>query len=89
MLDFRLIYQGLLLGADKEGHRSEHKQQIRRYFHEQLVHIWKTKNPLRYRIEGTPTSSDAELMASVPTNFMVGQKKLLPIATRDDLPPDN
>lgn len=88
MFEFRLVYQGLLLAADKEGHRSEHKQAIRRYFHPQLVNLWNTKHPLKERVDSTFKYSQGGLFANgleaIATAYRIGQQKFLPIVTNDD-----
>jgi hypothetical protein len=56
-MEFRLIYGGLLLGASKTDTRSTHKDDIRRVFHLQLKHLWKTSPALREwvrGVDGTP-----------------------------------
>jgi hypothetical protein len=45
-LEFRLIYNGRLLGASRTNPRSEHKHEIRRVFHDQLKFLWETLPPL-------------------------------------------
>ena len=41
LMEFRLTYSGLLLGASKSHTRSAHKHEIRRVFHKQLKRLWK------------------------------------------------
>jgi hypothetical protein len=91
MFEFRLVYQGLLLGSDKEGHRGEHKHDIRRYFHPQLVNLWNTKHPLKERVDasllyGSANGPEAQKtsLERLATNFRIGDRKILPIVTRDD-----
>lgn len=48
MFEFRLVYQGLLKGNEAT---SAEKQYIRSYFHKQLVNLWRTKHPLRQRVD--------------------------------------
>jgi len=50
-MEFRLLYQGPLLGSDKEKTRAPHKHMIRRSFHPQLRRLWKTKYGLRTMAE--------------------------------------
>lgn len=38
-MEFRLIYDGQLLGASRNNTRSEHKHDIRRVFHAQLKRL--------------------------------------------------
>ena len=49
VLEFRLLYQGKLLGASRGDPRAEHKHVLRREFHKQLKRLWITKSPLRER----------------------------------------
>lgn len=39
-MEFRLIYDGPLLGASKTNTRADHKHDIRRVFHRQLKRLW-------------------------------------------------
>lgn len=50
MLEFRLLYQGELLGASRDNKRPEEKHKIRQEFHRQLKRLWITKHPLRDRM---------------------------------------
>jgi len=50
MLEFHLVYQGLLPSAGNKPHSRE-KHFIRRYLHKQLVNAWNTKYPLKARQE--------------------------------------
>jgi hypothetical protein len=91
MFEFRLVYQGVLLSSDKEGHHRKHKNDIRRYFHPQLVNLWNTKHPLKERIEAAllyGVSSEPEEgmtgLQRLGIKFKMGGKKLLPIVTHDD-----
>lgn len=49
MLEFRLLYQGQLLGASRSNTRADHKHHLRKEFHKQLKVLWKTKSPLKER----------------------------------------
>jgi hypothetical protein len=46
-MEFRLLYSGLLLGANKNDTRSSHKHDIRRHFHSQLAFLWNQNRNLR------------------------------------------
>jgi hypothetical protein len=35
-MEFRLTYEGILLGASRENKRAKHKHEIRKIFHKQL-----------------------------------------------------
>lgn len=39
-MEFRLTYDGLLLGANSKTPRAKHKQEIREHFHPQLKQFW-------------------------------------------------
>ena len=39
-VQFRLTYEGILLGASKTNTRADHKQEIRKVFHKQLRRLW-------------------------------------------------
>ncbi len=45
-LEFRLIYDGQLLGAGKNDTRSLHKHEIRKVFHNQLFDLWAKNHSL-------------------------------------------
>jgi len=45
-MEFRLIYEGHLLGASKSDTRSKHKLDIRRKFHAQLKVLWEKNSAL-------------------------------------------
>ncbi len=51
VLEFRLLYQGALLGASRSDTRADHKHSIRREFHKQLKRLWSSKSPLKERFE--------------------------------------
>jgi len=46
-LEFRLTYSGLLLGSSRTDTRSQHKHDIRRVFHDQLMVLWQVSPNLR------------------------------------------
>jgi hypothetical protein len=39
-MEFRLTYEGILLGASKNNTRARHKHEIRKIFHRQLRRLW-------------------------------------------------
>lgn len=51
VLEFRLLYQGLLLGASRNDTRVDMKHRMRLQFHKQLMRLWDTKFPLKARKE--------------------------------------
>jgi len=46
-LEFRLVYEGLLLGAGKSDTRSQHKHDVRKVFDEQLRILWEKSSNLK------------------------------------------
>lgn len=76
-MEFRLIYQGLLKATGNRA-GTEHKHAIRRYFHKQLVNLWKTKYPLRSFYEGKFTPS----IESLAKKHSLGNKRYVPIVRR-------
>jgi hypothetical protein len=87
MLEFRLIYQGLLQGADRDNSRSEHKHQIRRYIHKQLFTLWHTKEPLKSRtIPPQPPWAHRNRPADIEriaAQYQMGGKTFLPIMSSE------
>jgi len=52
MLEFHLVYQGLLPSSGNKSHTKD-KHLIRRYLHRQLANVWEKKHPLKAR-SGVP-----------------------------------
>jgi hypothetical protein len=52
-MEFRLTYEGRLLGASRSDTRAEHKHQLRKVFHRQLQRFWQI-NP--YLQRGQPVT---------------------------------
>ncbi len=46
-LEFRMTYEGCLLGASRSDTRASHKHDIRRVFHKQLRNLWRISPNLR------------------------------------------
>jgi len=46
-MEFRLTYEGELLGAGNNNNRSKHKHEIRLVFHPQLKRLWETYSPFQ------------------------------------------
>lgn len=46
-MDFRLTYEGVLMGASKSNTRASHKHDIRRVFHSQLKRLWSVEPYLK------------------------------------------
>lgn len=60
MLEFKLLYQGQLLGASRDDKRPHHKHELRKEFHKQLKRLWTTKSPLKERtLSNIPRALDA------------------------------
>lgn len=51
LVEFRLLYQGILLPSAGTNKRSAEKHEIRRQFHPQLRRLWNVKPNLRYLAE--------------------------------------
>ncbi len=96
MLNFRLVYQGLLVSSGNKSHSPE-KHAIRRYLHRQLMNAWKLKEPLKAR-SGILRPFDPEhrsvvgglrvVSAGAGTDrdeqiITVNSKKYLPIVSED------
>jgi hypothetical protein len=80
MLEFRLVYQGLLHGEDD----SKHKHAIRQYFHKQLVKLWQVKHPLKPRGESAfQTDTDGSIVNKTGIEMVAAdyQNKFVPIVT--------
>jgi len=48
VVEFRLLYQGVLLGASSTKTRAQEKHELRRTFHPQLRRLWETNRNLGY-----------------------------------------
>jgi len=48
LLEFRLTYEGVLLGASRTDTRAHHKHEIRKSFHPQLRRLWEIVTYLNY-----------------------------------------
>jgi hypothetical protein len=87
MLEFRLVYQGLLRGNDD----SKSKHAIRRYFHKQLLRLWDTKQPLKGRAAYRYRASDGQTGITIEKTgidfitdrFSIGGQKFVPIVQKE------
>src|SRR5690242_5645287 len=52
-MEFRLTYDGMLLGSSRTDTRAKHKHEIRKAFHGQLRQLWESYEPLKM---GSPRS---------------------------------
>lgn len=81
LLEFRLVYQGLLPSAGN----SSQKQGIRRYLHRQLYNVWRTKHPLKGR-EKTITVTDQYVrwgIDDMANRYALNGKRYLPIVSEE------
>jgi hypothetical protein len=81
LLEFRLVYQGLL----RSNGDSLEKQSIRRYLHRQLYNVWRTKHPLKGR-EKTVTVGDQYRrwgIDDLANKYAIPGKRLLPIVSEE------
>jgi len=93
MLEFRLVYQGLLYGSDAEHTHREHKDNIRQYLHKQLVKLWQIKEPLKSAAESTERIDDFSQgslkttsrtgLEIVADKHKIGDQRFIPIITRE------
>jgi hypothetical protein len=76
-MEFRLLYQGQLLGSDKEKTRAPHKHMIRRSFHPQLRRLWKTKYGLTNMAEqiGFQHLNDLIQVTGKPADIAEGEQR--------------
>lgn len=85
-MDFRLTYEGELLGASRSNTRAKHKQQIRKVFHRQLRRLFELHPAYaQYQYEGL--TGDPRKMAEgyylgVIRNFERAGYHFFPLATR-------
>jgi hypothetical protein len=89
-VEFRLTYDGVLLGASRNNTRSEHKHAIRRVFHAQLKRLWATAPHLKDAEHVTTTAkypNGEVVVAGGPKynadRFRLGKYRLVPLATRE------
>lgn len=87
-MEFRLLYDGTLLGSSRNDTRATHKHDIRRVFHKQLKRLWNTNPHLKQRAhrsetvkvgDGPPvTTVGIDKMAD---NYRVGSYRCVPLVT--------
>lgn len=88
-MEFRLTYEGLLLGASRSNTRAEHKHEIRKRFHPQLKRLWEI-SPQLYSSSDHPgphfivTEHDRpeHTIASLSERFSRFGYRFAPIATK-------
>lgn len=86
-VEFRLIYDGLLLGASRTDTRSQHKHDIRRYFHRQLKRLWQTSRPLQnlsyWPAATSPFIAGYDRVSQIADKHALGKYRFLPLANSD------
>jgi hypothetical protein len=55
-MEFRLTYEGVLLGASRSNTRAKHTHEIRKVFHKQLLRFWQTHPYLKVAFQAHPFS---------------------------------
>jgi hypothetical protein len=87
-MEFRLLYDGLLLAGGRGDTRASHKQDIRRIFHKQLKRLWHTNPHLsqRARRRETVKIGDADPVTTydldkIADNYRVGGYRCVPLVT--------
>lgn len=90
-MEFRLLYDGKLLGSSRNDTRATHKHDVRRAFHKQLKRLWQTNPHLKARAsrretvkigEGPEiTTLDIEKMAD---NYRIGNYRCVPLVTSQE-----
>jgi hypothetical protein len=91
-LEFKLTYDGLLLGSQSSSPRAPHKHDIRRQFHPQMKRLWEINphllehrepmslNRMRISYSDGPEPTRIDLLAS---RFGVGQFRFVPFVTSE------
>lgn len=83
VMEFRLIYGGLLFGASRTDTRSEHKNDIRKIFHYQLKHLWKVSPNLKEWIRGDPRVESLRALDYLSKKYKFNGVSLVPLVTED------
>jgi hypothetical protein len=55
-MEFRLTYEGKLMGASRNNMRASHKHELRRVFHKQLLRLWQIQPYLKDAFYAHPFS---------------------------------
>lgn len=81
-MKFTLTYEGVLLGASRTNTRAKHKHEIRKRFHPQLAHLWRSSPTLFHRREyplmrqglmAKPSSTPEEMNGIPWADYMASQ----------------
>lgn len=93
-LEFRLTYEGHLLGASKTHTRASHKHDIRKVFHPQLKRLWEITPHLSSARDPLPQSEilvngerngppRKSMLAELADRFVRNGFRFIPLATED------
>jgi hypothetical protein len=86
-MEFRLTYDGILLGASRTNTRADHKHVIRRSFHRQLKRLWATNSTLKqlgyWEAATSPFIPNYSLAEQTADRHAMGKFRFLPLATRE------
>jgi hypothetical protein len=86
-MEFRLSYDGELLGASQNRTRAPHKHAIRKYFHRQLKRLWEATPALQklgyWSAITSPFEQNYSVAQQTADNHQLGKYRFLPLATRD------
>ncbi len=93
-MEFRLTYEGILLGSSRSDTRSGHKHEVRKFFHPQIKKLWEVtphlneiSDPVQHYVidaGGAGTGlHDAGRIASLARRFSRGDYGFVPLVTKD------
>lgn len=88
-MEFRLTYEGELLGASKTDTRARHKHDIRRVFHPQLRRWWDITPSLNAMFDPPAESTNInrtewkKRRETLPERFQCGGYRFVPLVTED------
>ena len=93
-MEFKLIYQGQLLGASRNDTRALHKHRVRKQFHTQIARLWKDHPVLaemlitdsNFEVEQSREGSivkEVTLRDRLARKFKRGNYRFVPIVTED------
>lgn len=86
-MEFRLTYEGTLLGATPNNKRSGHKHEIRKVFHKQLLRFWQTHPYLKEAFHAHPfigrTQPEKKLFVHLAEQYTRLGYSFVPLVTAD------
>lgn len=88
-MEFRLTYEGPLLGASKNNPRARHKHDVRRVFHPQLRRWWDITPALNAMFDPPAESTNfnraewKKRRDTLPERFQCGGYRFVPLVTED------